>query len=606
MIDIFIDKIFKKYYPRWTIMLFDFLASALILLSYNLYQIDNFITVDLFFVILIPVINLFFLSLFRAYQTSLRYYSIESLFQLIIGFIISFFIVLQLSNFSVILSQFTDVDLLIVYYICLSAIISYRFLIKVLFKNFGEFSVENTLVLSCEDLSLIINFLNQSKYYKVLGTISTGKNSFSSSSLQSYELDHNLISIINSKKIKKILIPDSLDLKSKEFIYELKNSAHFDIVKFPEQSKFLDNLSDFSLNPLEIEDLLSRDRIVLNKENITKEYQSKKILVTGGAGSIGSEIIRQILKFKPSEIIVLDNSETPMFDLKSELSIYEDEILLRYIVGTILDKPLLSKIINKYNPNIIFHAAAFKHVSMMEENPQAAITNNIQGTKNLIEISLNSSISKFVFISSDKAVNPSSVMGVTKRICELYLSKFFNESIDIVITRFGNVLGSNGSVVKIFKDQITNGGPVTVTHPDVNRYFMTIPEASQLVLEAGAMGEQGEIFVFDMGSPVKISDLAKKMIRLSGKTVDKDINIKYIGLREGEKLYEELLTDNESLKQSYNPLILIAEKDFVDNKTFDAIEELLESVTHAGDNLILIDKMKKIVKEYKPMNSKYI
>ena len=606
MIDIFIDKIFKKYYPRWTIMLFDFLASALILLSYNLYQIDNFITVDLFFVILIPVINLFFLSLFRAYQTSLRYYSIESLFQLIIGFIISFFIVLQLSNFSVILSQFTDVDLLIVYYICLSAIISYRFLIKVLFKNFGEFSVENTLVLSCEDLSLIINFLNQSKYYKVLGTISTGKNSFSSSSLQSYELDHNLISIINSKKIKKILIPDSLDLKSKEFIYELKNSAHFDIVKFPEQSKFLDNLSDFSLNPLEIEDLLSRDKIVLNKENITKEYQSKKILVTGGAGSIGSEIIRQILKFKPSEIIVLDNSETPMFDLKSELSIYEDEILLRYIVGTILDKPLLSKIINKYNPNIIFHAAAFKHVSMMEENPQAAITNNIQGTKNLIEISLNSSISKFVFISSDKAVNPSSVMGVTKRICELYLSKFFNESIDIVITRFGNVLGSNGSVVKIFKDQITNGGPVTVTHPDVNRYFMTIPEASQLVLEAGAMGEQGEIFVFDMGSPVKISDLAKKMIRLSGKTVDKDINIKYIGLREGEKLYEELLTDNESLKQSYNPLILIAEKDFVDNKTFDAIEELLESVTHAGDNLILIDKMKKIVKEYKPMNSKYI
>lgn len=606
MLDIFIDKIFKKNYPRWTIMLFDFLTTVLILLSYNIYQIDNFITVDLFFVILIPAINFFFLYVFRAYQTSLRYYSIESLFQLILGFILSFFIVFQLSNFSVILSQFTTNDILIVYYVSLTAIISYRFLIKVLFKNFGEFSVENTLVFSSEDLSLIINFLNQSKFFRVKGIISKGKYSFSSSSIQAYELDHNLISIINSKNIKKILIPESLDLKSKEFIYELKNSANFDIVKFPEQSKFLESLSEFSLNPLEIEDLLSRDKIVLNKENITKEYQSKKILITGGAGSIGSEIIRQILKFNPSEIIVLDNSETPMFDLKSELSIYEDEILLRYIVGTILDKPLLSKIINKYNPNIIFHAAAFKHVSMMEENPQVAITNNIQGTKNLTEISLNSSVSKFIFISSDKAVNPSSVMGVTKRICELYLSKFFNESIDIIITRFGNVLGSNGSVVKIFKDQISNGGPVTVTHPEVNRYFMTIPEASQLVLEAGAMGEKGEIFVFDMGSPVKISDLAKKMIRLSGKNVDKDIKIEYIGLREGEKLYEELLTDDESLKQSYNPLILIAEKDFVDNKTFDAIEELLESVAHADDNQILIDKMKKIVKEYKPMNSKYI
>ena len=605
MIDTFIDKIFKKKYPRWTIMLFDFLTSVLILLSYNLYQIDNFITVDLFFVILIPIINLIFLNIFRAYQTSLRYYSIENLFQLITAFIISFLIVLQLSNFSIILSQFTSVDLLIVYYISLTVIISYRFLVKVLFKNFGDFSVENTLVFSSEDLSLIINFLNQSKYFRVLGIISNSKNPYSSSSIQSYDLDHNLISIINSKNIKKILIPDSLDLKSKEFIYELKNSVNFDIVKFPEQSKFLDSLSEFSLNPLEIEDLLSRDKIVLNKKNITKEYQSKKILVTGGAGSIGSEIIRQILKFNPSEIIVLDNSETPMFDLKSELSKYENDILLRYIVDTILNKPLLSKIINKYKPDIIFHAAAFKHVSMMEENPQAAIINNIQGTKNLIETSLNSSISKFVFISSDKAVNPSSVMGVTKRICEIYLSKFFNENLDIVITRFGNVLGSNGSVVKIFKDQISSGGPVTVTHPDVNRYFMTIPEASQLVLEAGAMGEKGEIFVFDMGSPVKISDLAKKMIRLSGKIVDKDINIEYIGLREGEKLYEELLTDNENLKKSYNPLILIAEKDKVKDLTYKLIEELIENAESNSDDLSLVNGMKKIVKEYNPLNSIY-
>ena len=339
---------------------------------------------------------------------------------------------------------------------------------------------------------------------------------------------------------------------------------------------------------------------------IQREYYNKRILITGGAGSIGSEIIRQLIKFKPSEILIIDNSETPMFDIRSELLSFEEDINFHFVVDSILDKNSMTHLFKKFKPEIIFHAAAFKHVSMMEENPKSAIINNILGTKNLLEVSLNSSISKFVFISSDKAVNPSSVMGVTKRICELYISKYYKEIPDIIITRFGNVLGSNGSVVKIFKDQISTGGPVTVTHPDVNRYFMTIPEASQLVLEAGAMGEKGEIFVFDMGDPVKISDLAKKMIKLSGKALDEDIKIEYIGLREGEKLYEELLTNNEKLKKSYNSLILIAEKDSVDNKTYVAIEELVEFATKGSDDLILIDKMKKIVKEYKPLNSQYI
>ncbi|MDG2476014.1 MAG: polysaccharide biosynthesis protein, partial [Flavobacteriaceae bacterium] len=313
----------------------------------------------------------------------------------------------------------------------------------------------------------------------------------------------------------------------------------------------------------------------------------------------------QLIKFKPSEILILDNSETPMFDLKSELSSFEEEINFHFVVDSILDKDSLSNLFKKFKPEVIFHAAAFKHVSMMEENPKSAIINNILGTRNLLEVSLNFSISKFVFISSDKAVNPSSVMGVTKRICELYISKFFNDIPDIIVTRFGNVLGSNGSVVKIFKDQISSGGPITVTHPEVNRYFMTIPEASQLVLEAGAMGEKGEIFVFDMGDPVKISDLAKKMIKLSGKVLDEDIKIEYIGLREGEKLYEELLTDNEKLKTSYNSLILIAEKDYVDKNTYIAIDDLIESAKKGSNNLTLINKMKEIVEEYKPLNSIY-
>ena len=604
MLNKYIDKIFKKTFPRWSIMLFDLIATASILLSYNLYQIDNFLTVSLFFVLFIPFINFIFLRILGEYNSSLRYYSLENLFSLIIAFLVSFFIVIQISNFTVLLERFTRVDLLIVYYLSISIIISFRFFIKILFKNFGTYKVENVLVYASEDLNIIINFLNQSKYFKIKGIIKDDNNELSTG-ISSYSLDHNLISIIHNYNIKKILIPESLSVEKIEFIYNLKNSSKFDIVKFPEQSKFLDRLTEFSLNPLEIEDLLSRDKISLNKKNIQKEYNDKKILITGGAGSIGSEIIRQLVKFKPSDIIVIDNSETPMFELKSELEKYEHKFNFHFIVDTILDKNALSVIISKYKPEIIFHAAAFKHVSMMEENPKSAVINNILGTKNLLEVSLKSSVSKFVFISSDKAVNPSSVMGVTKRICELYISKFFNDIPDIIVTRFGNVLGSNGSVVKIFKEQINSGGPLTVTHPDVNRYFMTIPEASQLVLEAGAMGEKGEIFVFDMGDPVKISDLAKKMIKLSGNVLDEDITIEYIGLREGEKLYEELLTDSEKLKTSYNSLILIAEKDFVDNNTYVAIDELIESAKKGSNDIILIDKMKEIVEEYKPLNSTY-
>ena len=606
MLNKYIDIIFKKKYPRWTIMLFDFTATASILLSYNIYELDNFITISWPFVLLIPFVNLLFFKILGVYNTSIRYYSLENLFSLIFSFVLSFFIIYQLSNFSVLLERFSTTDLLIVYYLSISIIISFRFFIKIVFKNFGTYKTENVLVYGSEDLNIIINFLNQSKYYKISGIINDTNLNYLNSGINSYALDDNLTTIINQNNVKKILIPDSLNVQNIEFIYNLKNSSKFDIVKFPEQSKFLDRLTEFSLNPLEIQDLLSRDKISLNKKNIKREYYNKRILITGGAGSIGSEIIRQLIKFKPSEILIIDNSETPMFEIRSELLLFEEDINFHFVVDSILDKNSMTHLFKKFKPEIIFHAAAFKHVSMMEENPKSAIINNILGTKNLLEVSLNSSISKFVFISSDKAVNPSSVMGVTKRICELYISKYYKEIPDIIITRFGNVLGSNGSVVKIFKDQISTGGPVTVTHPDVNRYFMTIPEASQLVLEAGAMGEKGEIFVFDMGDPVKISDLAKKMIKLSGKALDEDIKIEYIGLREGEKLYEELLTNNEKLKKSYNSLILIAEKDSVDNKTYVAIEELVEFATKGSDDLILIDKMKKIVKEYKPLNSQYI
>ena len=604
MINLLIKQIFKKEYPKWAVALYDFSTNALILLAYNIYEIENFKSINLLFILLIPLLNLIISYLMGIYNTSIRFYTIDNVFRLILSSIASFLFFIQIKNTTYLFSEFTVKDLMIVYYLSLSSFIGFRFFIKVLFRNIVSNEVKNILVYGSEDVNHIINFLNQNQYYKTVGIITDGNQKVKSSGLKTYDLDHNLISIISDHHITKILIPENLDVQKIEFLYELNNSVKIDIVKFPKQNKLLDRLSDFSLNPLDIEDLLSREKIQLNIENIKKEYTAKKILITGGAGSIGSEIIRQLTKFKPSEIIVVDNSETPMFNLYSEMS-NQKKIKFSFLVDSILDRVSLKRIINDYSPDIIFHAAAYKHVSMMEENVGPAILNNILGTRNLFQAAIDSSVSKIIFISSDKAVNPSSVMGVTKRICEIYISKYFKDIEDIVITRFGNVLGSNGSVVKIFNDQISKGGPVTVTDPKVNRYFMTIPEASQLVLEAGSMGEKGEIFVFDMGDPVNISDLAKKMINLSGYQVNKDIQIQYIGLRKGEKLYEELLTKDEKLKKSYNPLILIAEKDIVQSETYHKIDELILLAEQKLTNDKLVQLMKEIVKEYKPLNSLY-
>ena len=302
MLNIYIDRIFNRKYPRWAIMIFDFLSTGLILLTYNIYQIDNFLRVNWVFVLLVPILNFLFLRILGAYNSSIRYYSLENLFSLILAFVLSFLIVVQIANFSVLFQKFTIVDFIIIYYISISIVICFRFFIKTVFKNFGTNKVENVLVYSSEDLSIIINFLNQSKYFKVSGIITDNNSKNLSSGINSYSLDHNLISILNHNNIKKVLIPDSLTVDKIEFIYNLKNSYNFDIVKFPKQSRFLDRLTEFSLNPLEIQDLLSRDKISLNKKNITSEYQNKKILITGGAGSIGSEIIRQLIRFNPSII----------------------------------------------------------------------------------------------------------------------------------------------------------------------------------------------------------------------------------------------------------------------------------------------------------------
>ena len=316
--------------------------------------------------------------------------------------------------------------------------------------------------------------------------------------------------------------------------------------------------------------------------------------------------MRQLLRYKPARIILFDQAETPLFDLKNELNRKNTEVELHYYLQSIASRTALEQCFKDFTIDVVFHAAAYKHVFMTEALPKAAVINNILGTKNVVDVALENKVAYLVMVSTDKAVNPSNVMGASKRIAEIYVAgRAENTTTQIITTRFGNVLGSNGSVVPIFKEQIAKGGPVTVTHPEITRYFMTITEACQLVLEAGATGVGGEIYVFDMGEPVKIADLATSMIRLSGLVEGQDIDLVYSGLRPGEKLYEELLTDKENLKPSHNELIFIAEKETFSTQQQKDILTLISMAEKGEDAMALVKKMKAVVPEYKSMNSAY-
>ena len=364
-----------------------------------------------------------------------------------------------------------------------------------------------------------------------------------------------------------------------------------------------------NMKSVRIEDLLEREPIKLSKKKINSELRNQIILITGAAGSIGSEIARQCIHFSPKKIILLDQAETPLFNIQNELSKIQN---VEIVVADVCNTARLERIFDHYKPSYVFHAAAYKHVPMMEDNPYEAINTNVFGTQNIANLSVKYKVNKFVFVSTDKAVNPSNIMGASKRIAEIYVQSLdaklqleSDKHTRFVTTRFGNVLGSNGSVIPLFKKQIETGGPITVTHPEITRYFMTIPEACQLVLEAGVMGKGGEIYVFDMGESVKIVDLARKMVKLSGLVINKDIRIKFTGLRPGEKLKEELLNDLENTIGTHNPKIMIAR---VPNYNYLEINKLISDLYQDKDNLknsTLVKTMKKIVPEYISNNSVY-
>ena len=370
------------------------------------------------------------------------------------------------------------------------------------------------------------------------------------------------------------------------------------------------DLTHLNLHEVEIEDLLPRDEIKVDMDAIGSMLTGKRVLITGAAGSIGSEMVRQVAIYKPAELILIDQAETPMHDVRLMMARKFSEVKNETIVGSIAEKVHMEKIFSEHKPEYVFHAAAYKHVPMMEDNPAMAVRNNINGTRDIADLAVQYGTKKFVMISTDKAVNPTNVMGCSKRICEIYCQSL-NQAIvegkvagvtQFVTTRFGNVLGSNGSVIPIFREQIKKGGPITVTHADIIRYFMLIPEACKLVLEAGTMGKGGEIFVFDMGKPVKIVDLAKRMISLSGAN---GIEIKFTGLRDGEKLFEEVLNDKEATKPTHHPKIMIAQVRSYDYEVAKKNEDELLELSFTHDDMAIVKKMKEIVPEYKSNVSKY-
>ncbi len=562
--------------------------------------------------LIFPFISVVVLYLLKSYNTMFRYININDILKLLTGIILSsliFFIYAQ--NFE----KNFEINHLLLFFFSFSFLVFYRIVIKILFSRINKTTehVNNIMIFSAGNSGIITKraFYNSSEF-KILGFIDDDK--FKTGKILDgvtvFKLGVKLNKFIVDNDISKVIIStEKISVNRQNALFDYFQNLNIQILKLPPVKSWINGIPNISnLKEIKIQDLLSRGVIKIDNKKNKLLYNGKSILVTGAAGSIGAEIIRQMIKFKPAKIILLDNSETPMFNIKEELDLISNKIKIIYYIDSVSDKKAVNKIFSLHKIDIVFHAAAYKHVNMMEANPRTAIINNVYGTKLIIDFSIKYNVKKFVLISSDKAVNPTNVMGASKRICELYLaSKISNlkNNTKFITTRFGNVLGSNGSVVPIFEKQIENGGPITITHPDIVRYFMTIPEASQLVLEAGSMANGGEIFIFDMGDPVKIVDLATNMVIQKGLKVGIDINIEFTGLRPGEKLFEELLLDSEDLIKTYNDLIYIAKKEVVDKELSHLIDDLIDLAFNSFDHFKVVGLMKKIIPEYISNHSEF-
>lgn len=568
---------------------------------------------------LIMTANAIFFVLFRTMRGILRYSTFRDLLQVVYALTFGYVLAFILAN--TVFSQYIESTFprfFTMYVVNICLMFGFRIVVKETYDSLVKARENNINVFvygtKATGISLARSFKSMpDMHYNVKGFISNEKEMVGKEFLGArvYLYDENIYRILESMDVRTVIIsPQKMeDLKGSDTLNEMIDNG-LTLLTTPPLSEWKGELTtQEQIKELKIEDLLPRAPIHINMQNIANHIEGKRVMVTGAAGSIGSEIVRQVAAFNPFSIILVDQAETPLHDMRLEMMNNWVEVNTECIVADISNKTRMEDVFMKYKPQYIFHAAAYKHVPMMEDNVSESIQNNVLGTKTLADLAVKFKTDKFVMISTDKAVNPSNVMGCSKRICEIYVQSLAKElerkgmrRTQFITTRFGNVLGSNGSVIPLFREQIRKGGPVTVTHPEIIRYFMTIPEACQLVLEAGSMGKGGEIYLFDMGKPVKILDLAKRMIRLSGSY---DVKIEFTGLRHGEKLYEELLNTKENTKPTHHEKIMIANVQEYDYQVVkDQIDSLI-ATSYDFDDMSTVSIMKQIVPEFKSINSPF-
>jgi FlaA1/EpsC-like NDP-sugar epimerase len=615
-----------NYLPNWVILVIDFcivLFSALITIvsfnAINLYYIlPEHLVIGLLYYL---AVNIFFFWFFKTYSGIIRHSSFVDALYLFYSQFFTFSVLMITDYIQIFLGHEKLVLTTASFFnafLSLILLFLFRITVKQIFQQFYSVNDKQNLIKAViygiDSNSIAVAnalLIENPRRFSIIGFVDVKNENTSKRILNLPILKYQRSLVVTMRVIgaEAIIIADS-SLDSPIFSKIIQKSIDYNFKFF--RAPILNSNEDKknisrAIKKFEITDLLGRKQIELDTTAIASSISQKIILVTGAAGSIGSEITRQLIQFNPSKIILLDQAETQLHELSIELKENNIEIPVSYVIADVRKKEELNTIFELYQPNIVFHAAAYKHVPLMEINPSQAIFTNVLGTKNLADLSIEYDVERFVMISTDKAVNPSSVMGASKRIAEMYVQSLgdIKPKTKFITTRFGNVLGSNGSVVPLFTKQINQGGPVTITHPDIIRYFMTIPESCQLVLEACAMGSGGEIYIFDMGEPIKIIDLAKKMIRLAGYLPEIEIEIKSIGLRPGEKLFEELLNDSSKTQPTHHEKIMISKDECIDNEIIsDLISELINN-SYKQNSVKIVIQMKKIVPEYKSLNSVY-
>jgi len=630
--DIFSHLTSLQYLPRWIVLFVD------IILCVSAYTIASFITTKIYAgEVDIRILNfyqrisialslqIFFFWIFHTYSGVLRYSSYVDAAKLLFA-VSANMVLIAIINIAVVeikgnpifhysgLLLYSGFSFLFLFFLRLGA--------KTIFDYFSQNGGKITPVMiygtktAAVGIAKMLNSAQGDIKYKLVGFIDDDIKSTQRliMGVKVYHFDEKIIKKTVSKKAKAVIIsPTKLKSINTEVDLDVFLSNHLQVLTAPPVSIWKNDMPTIKqIKSIQIEDLLERPKIQIDTERVSAEHKGKVILVTGAAGSIGSEIVNQIISYKPQLIVLLDQAESPMHNLRLELEEKFPDQNISVFLADVRNKERMEYMMDMYRPDYVYHAAAYKHVPLMEDNPVESIQANVKGTKTIADLSVKYKVQRFVMVSTDKAVNPTNVMGASKRIAEIYVQSLYkkliedgNDNTKFITTRFGNVLGSNGSVIPLFKSQIENGGPVTVTHPEIIRYFMTIPEACTLVLEAGIMGNGGEIFIFDMGQPVKIVNLAKKMIHLAGFIPEVDIKIEYTGLRPGEKLYEELLNQKEITTKTHHPKIMIAKVQEYDyNHISTQIDELI-NYSQLCKNFLTVSQMKKIVPEFKSKNSQY-